>query len=729
MADGTLKFDTKLDSKDLEKGLDNIEKKGKQATNEFDKGLDKNNKSLVSLSNTVKIAGGVIAGKLFKDALTMGVQFNAQVEQYTSTFATFTGSVEKANKVVQQLVDLGAKTPFQFPELAETTQILMSYGFSAEEAVKSLTMLGDASQGNAEKLTSIATGFARMKSSGKVTLEYLNLLIENGFNPLQQVAKDTGMSMAEIYDAISDGEITFDQIQKAMQTMTSKGGQYFGLMEKQSQTLNGKWSTLNDTFNTFLGKNLQPLNDFLRDTLIPSLIYFLENIEKFEPVFVIVGTIIGTVTALLIAYNIQQALATANLTLWGAICGVATTVTTALATAFAFLTSPIALIIIAIGALIAIIYLLVKNWDTVKKVALDCWNAIIDAWNKASEWFNQNVVEPIVEFFTKLWESISKGASDAWNSIVSVYESVAQWFYDNVFTPIYNFFMTWIYPIIAKVQEIISKIIEILVALVPFVKQWIAEQIVNPIVEKVTEMYKKVVDFITKIWESIVNTFSDAYNLVNTKIIQPVTNAVSSFFAKAQRFAQMTWDKITNIFSSVGQWFGKKFDDAYKSVTKAFSKIANFFGGIWDKIKNTFSKLGTSIGNAISGAVKGAINGLIGQIENTINTGVKLINGAIGIVNKLPGVDISKLDYLKMPRLERGGILRKGQMGFLEGNGAEAVVPLERNKYWVNAVAKEFAKIMPQMGSGQTINFYSTVATPDEVSRKLRIDARLGLIG
>ena len=81
--------------------------------------------------------------------------------------------------------------------------------------------------------------------------------------------------------------------------------------------------------------------------------------------------------------------------------------------------------------------------------------------------------------------------------------------------------------------------------------------------------------------------------------------------------------------------------------------------------------------------------------------------------------------------LEKGGVLKKGQVGLLEGNGAEAVVPLERNKYWVQAVAKEFARIMPEIkgGTTQNINFYQQVSTPDEVSRKLRIDARLGLIG
>lgn len=109
--DGELKFGTKIDTKGFEEGVDDLKKKGRQATDDFDRGLDGNKKSLVSLKNVAKIAGTYISGSLFKDALTQGVQFNAQIEQYTATFETFTGSVEKANDVVNQLVEMGAKTP------------------------------------------------------------------------------------------------------------------------------------------------------------------------------------------------------------------------------------------------------------------------------------------------------------------------------------------------------------------------------------------------------------------------------------------------------------------------------------------------------------------------------------------------------------------------------------------------------------------------------------------
>ena len=78
-------------------------------------------------------------------------------------------------------------------------------------------------------------------------------------------------------------------------------------------------------------------------------------------------------------------------------------------TAMTVLTSPITLVVAAIGALIAIVVLLVKNWDTVKAKAIECWNKIKDAWNKAGDWFHKHVTEPISNFFSGLWDGI-KGA-------------------------------------------------------------------------------------------------------------------------------------------------------------------------------------------------------------------------------------------------------------------------------------------------------------------------------
>lgn len=176
--DGELKFGTKIDTKDFEEGVDSLKKKGKQATESFDEGIETNKTSLISFRNIAKTVGAYIGADLFKDALTQGVQFNAQIEQYTTSFEVMTGSAEKATEVVERLKKIGSETPFELNQLAEVTQLLMNYGFTADEAIDRMNMLGDISQGNADKMNRIAMAYGQMSSAGKVSLEDIKQMIE-----------------------------------------------------------------------------------------------------------------------------------------------------------------------------------------------------------------------------------------------------------------------------------------------------------------------------------------------------------------------------------------------------------------------------------------------------------------------------------------------------------------------------------------------------------------------
>lgn len=115
---------------------------------------------------------------------------------------------------------------------------------------------------------------------------------------------------------------------------------------------------------------------------------------------------------------------------WNGIGAVAAAVTTAFGAAVNFLLSPVTLIIAAIGALIAIVVLLVKHWDTVKEVAGKCWEGIVSIWESACTWFDETIIQPITKLFTDIWDSVTNGASEAWDGIKSAFSSVATWFGD-----------------------------------------------------------------------------------------------------------------------------------------------------------------------------------------------------------------------------------------------------------------------------------------------------------
>lgn len=165
------------------------------------------------------------------------------------------------------------------------------------------------------------------------------------------------------------------------------------------------------------------------------------------------------------------------------------------------------------------------------------------------------------------------------------------------------------------------------------------------------------------------------------------------------------WQDIKDIFINAPTWFSERFGEAWENIKEKFRGWGTYWSGLWQQVKEKFTGLGTRIGEGISGAVKAGINKIISGIEGRINTAIGLINGAIDLINKLPGVQVGKVKKVSFPRLAKGGVLAKGQVGLLEGSGAEAVVPLERNKAWIRAVAQDMKKeLQNQMASNSTSN-------------------------
>ena len=209
------------------------------------------------------------AAKTLYGVAEKGIGYNATIEQLKTSFEVMTGSAEKAVEVTERLRTMGAETPFEMKDLASTTQLLMQYGFTADEALDRMKMLGDVAQGNVNAMNSIALGYAQMASAGKVNLVDIKQMINGGFNPLQEISERTGESMASLYDRISKGKISVDEITESMRHATSEGGRFYQSMEKQSQTLNGQLSTLKDNADQLLGSLTQGVSDGLRDQLLP----------------------------------------------------------------------------------------------------------------------------------------------------------------------------------------------------------------------------------------------------------------------------------------------------------------------------------------------------------------------------------------------------------------------------------------------------------------------------
>lgn len=276
-----------------ENGYEPLAKSAHTAAGKINKDLDSVEKKTSKLATGIKKAGS-IAATAFKGIAIVGsvvsaawsavgigsVKYNANIEQLQKSFETMTGSAEKAAAIIDRLRSIGAITPFATEDLAETTQLLMQYNVDADRAVDMMMMLGDVSQGNAEKMKRIATAYGQMHSAQKVQLEDVKQMQEAGFSPLLEISERTGESMAILYDRISKGTLAVEEITQAMVYATSEGGRFYKSMEKQSETVLGLLSTLKDELEQLGGAAFEPVSDALRAKVLPEAINLVRDMQE-----------------------------------------------------------------------------------------------------------------------------------------------------------------------------------------------------------------------------------------------------------------------------------------------------------------------------------------------------------------------------------------------------------------------------------------------------------------
>lgn len=210
----------------------------------------------------------------------IGLDYNKQIETYTTNFEVMMGDAEAAARKVEELKEMGAKTPFELGDLANATQTLLAFNVSADDSTGVLSRLGDISLGNVQKLESLTRAYGKMNASQKVTLEDINMMIDAGFNPLLIVAEETGKTMTEVYDDISKGKVSFEQIEDAISKATSAGGQFYQGMQKASQTTEGLISTLKDNATALVGEVYMPISEGLTKTVLPSAINAINTLSE-----------------------------------------------------------------------------------------------------------------------------------------------------------------------------------------------------------------------------------------------------------------------------------------------------------------------------------------------------------------------------------------------------------------------------------------------------------------
>lgn len=194
--------------------------------------------------------------------------------------------------------------------------------------------------------------------------------------------------------------------------------------------------------------------------------------------------------------------------------------------------------------------------------------------------------------------------------------------------------------------------------------------------EKIKSAAKAVADWFSNAWKAVIDWFKNAWAAID----------LSKTWSKLKDGAKNAWEGIKSVFSKVGSFFKDIFTNAWQGVKNVFSTGGKIFDGIKDGIVTAF---------------KTVVNAIIRGINKVVSLPFKGLNGILDTIQGINIVGIKPFDWLswrapvpQLPELAKGGILRKGQVGLLEGDGAEAVVPLEQNLGWIRNIAAELSKYL-----------------------------------
>lgn len=259
-----------------------------------------------SVNKWTVAAGQMIADFAQKaaDALTSvvksGLSYNRDMESYLTNFKVMLGDEQLAAEQLETIRKMAASTPFTLSDLTAGTQTLLQFGIAADDTTDVLKRLGDISLGNADKMQTLVRAYGKMSSAQKVTLENVNMMIDAGFNPLNQMCAATGESMSDLYKRISDGKVSFGELQAAVEAATNEGGQFYNGMLEASQTFNGRLSTLQDNVAALTGKLTDGLFAALGELIVQAnalVVSVTEDDEKLAALKDTIGLVIAVVAA------------------------------------------------------------------------------------------------------------------------------------------------------------------------------------------------------------------------------------------------------------------------------------------------------------------------------------------------------------------------------------------------------------------------------------------------
>lgn len=294
---GGLAFAATLDIKDFNVSADAMNARVKQLSDTTAAKAAEMDQSLLTFAkNGAAYITSYLVGQGMTNLLTSIVQVRGQFQQLEIAFETMLGSKSKAHALMQQMEETAAKTPFDLDGVANGAKQLLAYGESADKVNDTLVRLGNIASGLSLPLNDIVYLYGTTMVQGRLYAADVRQFTGRGIPLVKELAKMYGVTADEINNMVSAGKIGFPDVQKVLNKLTDEGGQFYNLMEKQSESLTGMISNLGDTWDQ-VQDHLGEQNQDLFAGAINAAGYFLEHLES----------ILKMVKAVAIAYGSYRA--------------------------------------------------------------------------------------------------------------------------------------------------------------------------------------------------------------------------------------------------------------------------------------------------------------------------------------------------------------------------------------------------------------------------------------
>ena len=293
-------------------------------------------------------------------------------------------------------------------------------------------------------------------------------------------------------------------------------------------------------------------------------------------------------------------------------------------------------------------------WTDICEVVTGVWDTIKGVWETVSTWFDENVLQPIKQFF-----------SDAWDAITGVWEAVSTWFDENVLQPLWEFFE----PIFHNIEVLVTGVWDVIKAAWELVSTWFDENVIQPVSDFFEKAWEDISGWVTGAWDDIKEVWNTVSTWFDENIIQPISGWFDKLWEDVSTWASDAWEDIKTTFSHVTTWLSEKFSAAWEKVVEVFSPLGEVFVKLKEAIVNIFVKI---------------VNGIISGINWVIALPFKGINK---VLNKLknfeilgiqPFADLKELTVPEIPLLQvdpkaEGGAVPSGTM-FLAGEAGPEIV-------------------------------------------------------